>query len=573
LLRPSLGRLWRTVRPLKRDQIFGRLAHEARQRAFRRVPALLPLVLGVPDAPAVALTGRSPRAESRGHPEPVNDADQLARAETAVRHGRGRLAGHDVALRDWGRADLPRLVRYHLHYLDTARDLAEAARFAHRPAFLDPALALVRDWSAAHPLRGSEAWEPYPTSCRLQNLCVLAFTLGAQCPDWLRRLLVAHARFVLAFPETHLHGNHLLKNWTALALAGFCLEGEEAASWEQHGIEGVHHEWGEQVLPDGGHAERSPMYHLLAFSDFLDLRDFGRARGSKVLWLDAALASMARLTATILHPDGEIPLFNDSALGHAPHPAKLFARLGQVPEVDAGQRVQDTPHFGLTALRPSRDEAVLFDTGPLGLVHQPGHAHSDTLSYELSVDGERRVVNAGLDGYQTPNRAFFRSAVAHNTVTVDGEGPDELWSTFRVGGRCRVLARAAEDRRDYVWARGNLVAFQGWHQRRTLALFPGQALVIVDRVDAARPVTAVSRARMAPGHAALRFVALEGAPAERRTAYAPELGKVFDIAEHSVQAEGASVSLAYALVWGDVQLSWDSDASTVTLNGRSYRLD
>ncbi|HEX4629274.1 MAG TPA: alginate lyase family protein, partial [Gemmatimonadales bacterium] len=514
-----LGRLWRTVRPLRREQLVGRVVHEARQRAFRRVPALLPMLLCAPDAPAVAVS----------LPPPLEDDAQRARAETALRHRSGRLAGHEVDLRDWARTDLPKLVRYHLQYLDAARDLAESGQAS-------AALELVRDWSAAHPLRGSEAWEPYPTSARLQNLCFVAATLGGDAPDWLRRLVVSHARYVSAFPEVHLQGNHLLKNWVALALAGLTLDGAEASSWAARALAALDDELGRQILPDGGHFERSVMYHLLALSDLLDVRDFARARLQPTPRLDERLASMGRFAATVLHPDGDIPLFNDAALGQAPPPAKLFARLGGVPDPLTGRspRIQDAPSFGLTVFRLSRGEALVFDTGPLGPPHQPGHAHSDTLSYELSTLGERRAVNGGVDGYEGPHRAFFRSAVAHNTVTVDGDGPDELWSTFRVGGRCEVLHRAFEDRGESLWARGNLAAFQGWLQTRTLLLVPGQALIVRDVVEAEHDVTAVSRARLLPGADAPRFLPLVGRPSQRGTAYAPELGKVFDIAEHSV---------------------------------------
>jgi len=527
------------VQPLKREQVWGRLVHEARQRAFRRIPPLLPFVLGMPDAPGVAVK----------LPEPVQDPESLARAETALRHGTAVLAGHEVGVRDWGRTDVPKLVRYHLHYLDLARDLVEAGRFAHREDLTQAGLALARDWSVAHPPRGGEAWEPYPVSARLQNLCVLAATAGADCPDWLRRQAELHARYVAAFPEEHLQGNHLLKNACALAVAGLCFEGDGTRERELLGLSRVEAEVARQVLPDGGHDERSVMYHLLAMADLLDVRDFAQGRSRAVPWLEDALERMARFAAHVLHPDGELPLFNDAVLGQAPPPAKLFARLGRVPQVDPA-RIFDTPDFGLTVFRPTKEEALFFDSGPLGPLHQSGHAHSDTLSYELSIAGARRAVNGGVDGYQSANRAFFRSAVAHNTVTVDGLGPDELWGAFRVGGRCRVVSRAFDDRLTYLWARAKLEAYQGWSQERTLALFPGQALIVVDAVEAKRAATVVSRARLLPGNAPVRFVPLAGDASQRGTAYAPEFNKVFDIAEHSVRGAGRQVRLAYALAWG-----------------------
>jgi hypothetical protein len=527
------GRLWRTVRTLRREQLLGRLVHEARQRAFSIVPPLLPLLLGAPgQAPAVALRLSMPS----------RDPEQHERAQQLIRTGRARLAGHEVGARDWKRANLPKLVRYHLQYLDVARDLAEAGEGA-------AALELAQAWIAEHPLQGSEAWEPYPVAARLQNLCIVAGLAGPEAPAWLREQLLLHARFLARWPEVHLQGNHLLKDFCALALAGLILDGAEAAQLKQQGLEGLQAQLDEQVLADGGHYERSPMYHLLALADLLDVRDFARAREEQLPWLETRIAAMASFAAGILHPDGEIPLFNDAVIGQAPTPAKLFARLDRPPITDA-RLCFDAAQFGLSVLRPSKLEAVVFDSGPLGPEHQPGHAHSDTLSYELSIGGERRAVNAGVDGYQSSNRAFFRSAAAHNTVTVDGDGPDELWSAFRVGGRSAILARGAADRGGWLEAWGSLRAFQGWTHHRTVALFPGRALLVFDWIEAFRHAVVASSARLVPGKIPLRFMPLFGEPSTHHNAYAPRMNAVHDLEVQRVQSRGRQVVLGYALLWG-----------------------
>ncbi len=534
----ELPRLWRTLRTLPPGQLVARAAHEVRSRTFRRFPAVLSRLLGSPSE-----LQRRVRL-----PAPLRDDAVLAQAEGALR-GAARLAGHEVSPGDWGREELPKLVRYHLHYLDVARTLAEAGAFMGRTELTDAALALIARWQAENP-PGGEGWEPYPVSARLQNLCLVAGWLDAP-PASLTASLSLHARYLRAFPERHLAGNHLLKNHCALALTGLLFGGSEAAGWREVGLARLEEGLARQLLSDGGHYERSAMYHLLLLADLLDVRDAAVAGGQPLPALDAALTRMGRFLATILHPDGELPLFNDAVLGQAPAPAKVFARLGAVPEPLPGP-VVELPDTGLVVLRPSREEAVVFDAGPLGPEEQPGHAHSDTLSYELSVDGARVAVNAGMDGYQSRNRAFFRSAVAHNTVTVNGEGPDELWAQFRVGGRMRLTSRRAEQRGEWLWTFGALVAFQGWTQARSLALLPGRALVVLDEVEASAGAVCVSRARLLPVPAAPRFLPLRGTPGQRGTAYAPEFGRVFDIQEHSVTATagpGGRAILAYALAW------------------------
>jgi uncharacterized heparinase superfamily protein len=71
----------------------------------------------------------------------------------------------------------------------------------------------------------------------------------------------------------------------------------------------------------------------------------------------------------------------------------------------------------------------------IGPDYLPGHAHADTLSFELSVFGERLIVNGGTSIYAGALRSYERSTKAHSTVEVDGEDSSEVWGHFRVANR------------------------------------------------------------------------------------------------------------------------------------------
>ncbi len=85
---------------------------------------------------------------------------------------------------------------------------------------------------------------------------------------------------------------------------------------------------------------------------------------------------------------------------------------------------------------------------------QPGHGHCDALSYELSLAGQRMIVDSGVEHYhEDPDwRAFYRSTRAHNTIVVDGAEQSEIWGNFRVARRARPLETqwAESDRLSYV---------------------------------------------------------------------------------------------------------------------------
>ena len=82
---------------------------------------------------------------------------------------------------------------------------------------------------------------------------------------------------------------------------------------------------------------------------------------------------------------------------------------------------------------------LIFDCGRVGPDYLPGHAHADTLAFELSVGRERLISNSGTSTYEVgADRDFERSTAAHATVAIDGTNSAETWASFRVGRRPNV---------------------------------------------------------------------------------------------------------------------------------------
>ena len=89
--------------------------------------------------------------------------------------------------------------------------------------------------------------------------------------------------------------------------------------------------------------------------------------------------------------------------------------------------------YGVIRSADSRS-ALIFDCGPLGPDYQPGHGHCDVLSYELSLHGQRVVVDTGVSTYEPgPERSYERSTAAHNTLRIDGEEQAEIVGEFPRG--------------------------------------------------------------------------------------------------------------------------------------------
>ncbi|MFC6755692.1 heparinase II/III family protein [Halomicroarcula sp. GCM10025894] len=116
-------------------------------------------------------------------------------------------------------------------------------------------------------------------------------------------------------------------------MAGALFDGEGEA-WLQQGVD-VLREARDQFLADGGHFERSPMYHSIALVRYLTAVDLLRRQGRSVPTelREVALEATAFLQR-LRPPDDRIPLLNDAVFGEAP-PLSAVCRYADAVGVDA----------------------------------------------------------------------------------------------------------------------------------------------------------------------------------------------------------------------------------------------
>lgn len=417
----QLLRLFHTVRALRAVQIGSRLAVRLRRVRPDRRPAPGVAVAGSWDLPAW-------RNSSMTSPDSFRFLNEIHRLSSAS---------------DWNNAEWPRLWLYNLHYFDDldARD-AGARQSWHE--------GLVDRWIAENPPVQGVGWEPYCLALRIVNWCRWAWR-GATLSEAWRESLAIQARALREQLEFHLLGNHLWADAKALAFAGLFFDGAEARAWLDTASALLRRELKEQVLSDGGHFERSPMYHNIVCMDVLELIQADRlAPGGLDGELRRALAEVAPRMVfwaeAMSHPDGQPAFFNDTAMGVAPTAGDLRAAAEHLR-----LPLRPPPSNGLTWLEASgyvraqqARATVIADLAPVGPDYIPGHGHADTLSLEVSVDGQRVLVNTGVSTYDLGvRRSFERSTSAHNTVEVDGKNSSDVWASFRVGRRARVLSAVA----------------------------------------------------------------------------------------------------------------------------------
>ena len=491
----SALRTWRAVRHLRPEQVVQRLVCRGRFHYMSRFPAhawrsldrdanRLPL----PD-PANPLLGRVAQR--------VLQLQQAVhgRRPDGVGEGRFTLLGRTI---DFGGVEAVEW-RRELNEGNNALWRMNLSYFGYAPPLLatgderalEAVHSLVRSLERQNPFaaRGvfRDVWNPYSASHRLINLLAglhlfrrnAARSAAARGME-AQAFLLHHVRFcailVRRTLERDLQYNHLLKNCVALVVYACGLGGFPAAWRFLNRTTPAIVE--SQVLDDGGHAERCPMYHVLSILDLMVLADASVLDQAASRRIEPQLARMQHALDVMMHPDGDIALFNDSWLGEAPPGHALTGAEG------AGSGTLALEQSGYVQLR-SGEDAAIFDCGACGPDDNPAHAHADFLAVELSIAGRRFLVDFGVPTYSAGAlRDMARSASAHNGPRFEGVEPMEFWLSFRVGrrGRAHRITALGYEPDTPLWC-------AGWQDgystiaatvARCLALYPGQGLLIVD---------------------------------------------------------------------------------------------
>lgn len=335
--------------------------------------------------------------------------------------------------------------------------------------------------------------EPYPTSLRIINW--IKFMNRWQISDQLiQGSLLAQSSHLSKHLEYHLMGNHLFENAFALLYASYYFADKalyaRAAALLRDELE-------EQILPDGGHYELSPMYHQIILEKMLDCINIIRRSdfmGREILPVIMAKASlMLGWLRQVTFANGEIPLVNDAAFGIAPTTAQLsaYADRLQVPTIVLPLSVSGYRKV----VKPCYE--ILIDAGRIGPDYIPGHAHSDTFNFMLHVKENPLIVDTGISTYEsTERRLTERGTSAHNTVEINGLNQSEVWGSFRVARRAYVRDLTETDDSISAWHDGYLRI--GARHHRTFR--PGESFIeIVDKIEGDKQLPAKAYLHFHPG--------------------------------------------------------------------------
>lgn len=290
--------------------------------------------------------------------------------------------------------------------------------------------------------------------------------------------LYAQYNVLLDNLEFHLLGNHLLENGFSLLFGAYYFRDEKLY---QNARKIITSELKEQILPDGAHFELSPMYHQLILFRMLDcynLLKYNDCFGTELIELIHQKAClMLGWLKQISFKDLSIPLLNDSANNIAPTTKQLF---DYAISLGLDETIVILNECGYRKIIKPKYEMVV-DVGKIGPDYIPGHAHSDTFNFVLYIDNKPFIVDTGTSTYENNElRLEQRSTKAHNTVQLENIEQSEVWSSFRVGQRAKIVY-LSEDK-NFIEADHNGYYKKGVFHSRKLEFYDHK-IIIEDIID------------------------------------------------------------------------------------------
>lgn len=332
---------------------------------------------------------------------------------------------------DWNILIHGKLWNYNLQYfnylLDESIDVSERER-------------LITDFSSNLLVKKIKL-EPYPVSLRIINTILFLSRHNIQ-NHLIDEALQSQIDYLNKNLEKHILANHLLENIFSLYIASFSLQNDQLHA---KAIRLLEKGLTEQILEDGAHYERSPMYHSIILGKLLLCIDIAESNGK----LNSLFISNLRNKASKMlgwinafaFPDGSWALMNDAAEHIAPTTNQLN-NTAELLNIDWG--ISALTESGYKKLTGNNWELIV-NVGNITPAYQPGHAHADMLHFCIWYNGKQVVIDPGTSTYNiSAQRNWERGTKSHNTILIDNFNQSDVWGGFRIGKRAKCTLHKAD---------------------------------------------------------------------------------------------------------------------------------
>ena len=321
----------------------------------------------------------------------------------------------------------------------------------------EAARALIQSWLETNPARHPVASRPDVMGTRISAWLVHVDELAARDIDRpLRRAmlasLAAQLRQLARIAGSESGGP--AQFWTIKGLIAGLVALGGAERHIARALRQLDRELQRQILPDGTHRSRSPSVQLAVLRDLIDIRAALRAAALEPPpALRNAIEAMAPILRLFRHGDRRLALFNNSIEEDG-----IIVDLALTRSEAKGPAPPQASQAGFQRMQAGRT-LVLIDAGmppPHGF---DGEAHAGMLSFEMSRERERIIVNCG--GYRGPKpawRRIARASAAHSVLVVGDTNAVEIQPDGSLGqnGGTVQCERAEEGGHHWLMAQHDL---------------------------------------------------------------------------------------------------------------------
>lgn len=254
------------------------------------------------------------------------------------------------------------------------------------------ARACVADWIETQGRRHDTAWRPDLVASRvtawLGHADVIVHGADQAFFDSFITSLGRQLRFLLSSVDTIAAPRARLAVRVAVVQAGLCLDDCERIM--PRACEQLERELEALILPDGGPIDRSPRTLIELLPTLICLRDtFAQRDLEAPAELICAIERMLPMLRLFLHGDGGLALFNGARSTSAADVAAILAT-----DSTRGRPLAQARHCGYQRVVHG-GVTLIADTGPPPPAGHAAGAHAGCLSFELSQDRHRIIVNCG----------------------------------------------------------------------------------------------------------------------------------------------------------------------------------
>ena len=309
---------------------------------------------------------------------------------------------------------------------------------------------LIIDWIAKNKNEHSESWEPYTLSKRLTSWVKWLNTnqVTPEIASIMKLSISLQLKRLFVDLEYHKPAYHLLEN-----IRGFLFGCSSIINSSQYFNNEMEYQLEEiitealkqinvQILSDGGHFERSPMYHSFALEIVKDIKELARKISKQGFLLPEVLNKSIELVNLceekiklmnewleyLTMSDGFIAQFNDSSriMGHS-HSFENNTEL-----------LEPSGYF----VKHEKDYSFILSCGSPSPSFLPEHSHCDMLSYELTINENRAIIDSGCSGYDNEVlRLMSRETESHNLPMIQHQEQSDIWGIYYFGKRARIIER------------------------------------------------------------------------------------------------------------------------------------